>query len=313
MTDPLAEIVTLLQPGAPYSKLASASGAWRVRRTKVGQVYYTLMLAGRARLVVDDKPPVTLRAGDFCLVPAAWDFTMTSVDPPPPADLQSVPVRLADGSFRLGPADAPVAVQQLMGHCVFGSPDAALLVTLLPDMVVVRGESRLGVLARLVADEARADRPARNVVLARLLEVLLIEALRSGSEMTASPGLLRGLADDRLAAALRCMHAQPARNWTVAELAREAGLSRSALFARFHCEVGMPPIDYLMNWRITLAKNLLRAGRRSIAEVARCVGYGSASAFSVAFSRQVGQSPAQYMHGWEAQVVVDRDDQLLAI
>ena len=291
--DPLAEIVTLLQPSAPFSKLARASGAWRVRRSDVGQVFYALMLTGRARLDVDRKPPIILQAGDFVLVPAMQDFSVSSLDPPPPDDLTSTPVWQPDGTVRIGPAEAPAEVEQLVGHCTFGSPDAPLLVPLLPDLVVVRGESRLAILAKLVAEEARADRPARAVVLARLLEVLLIEALRSTAETGSFPSLLKGLADERLVVALRSLHADPARNWTVAELAREAGLSRSAFFDRFHRKLGMPPIDYLMNWRISLAKDFLRGGQ-SITDVARRVGYGSASAFSVAFSRQIGMPPAQF-------------------
>jgi len=293
MADPLAEIVTLLQPGAPFSKIARASGAWRVQRTEVGQVYYGLMISGSARLEVGGKPAIILRQGDFVLVPAIQDFTMSSLDPAPPAGLYSQPVMQAGGTARIGSPDAPVEVEQLIGYCRFGSPDATLLVALLPDIVVVRGESRLGILATLVAEEARASRPARDVVLARLLEVLLIEAFRSTGERTASPGVLRGMGDDRLVVALRCMHADPARAWTVAELAREAGLSRSTFFTRFQREVGRPPMDYLTDWRITLAKDLLRRGR-SLAEVAQRIGYGSTSAFSVAFSRQVGKPPARY-------------------
>lgn len=294
MTDPLAEIVTLLRPGAPFTKMASASGPWRVRRTDLAQAFYVLTIAGQASLQLDHKPPILLQADDFTLVPAATAFTMSSVDPPPPPGLLNLPIRLPDGTYRLGPPDAPPQVQQLLGHCVFSSPDAALLVPLLPDLVRVRGEDRLGVLARLVADEARALRPARDIVLQRLLEVLLIEALRAHADTNASPGLLRGLQDARLATALRAIHAAPARNWTIAELASAAGLSRSAFFSRFQREVGLPPFDYLLNWRMTLAKDWLRQGRASIAEIASRVGYASASAFSTAFSRRVGLPPAQY-------------------
>src|SRR5690606_5502229 len=119
-----------------------------------------------------------------------------------------------------------------VGHCTFAARDAGLLLTLLPDLVVIRGEARLAMLIRLVADEARATRPGREVVLERLLEVLLIEAFRASGGITAPPGLLRGLGDSHLSIALRALHEDPARPWTVAELARAAGLSRSALFTR---------------------------------------------------------------------------------
>lgn len=181
-----------------------------------------------------------------------------------------------------------------MGHCVFGSPDAALLTSLLPSVVHIRGEKRLATLVRLVGDECRELRPARDVILERLLEVLLIEALQLTAGTPASPGLLRGRGDARLAAAIRQMHANPGRSWTVAELAREAALSRSAFFERFALAVGVAPMEYLLSWRMALAKNLLRKREASVAEVARRVGYSSASTFSVAFNRLVGSPPAKY-------------------
>lgn len=295
MADPLSEMISLLRPQAPYSKLVEGAGAWRVRRTEVGQVYYCMLLAGRTCLEVDGKEPVALSAGDFVLVPEAYAFTMSSLDPPPPDGLQTQPLAGENGNFRLGSLEGSPEVQMLVGYCRFGSPDADLLVSLLPDVVVVRGESRLDDLARLVSGEARADRPARDVVLEHLLQVLLIEALRSTSEATGAASLLRGLADHRLAAALRCMHAAPERSWSVADLAREAGLSRSAFFTRFNRIVGLPPMEYLQTWRMALAKQYLRSGEGTVAEIAVKVGYGSGSAFSVAFSRQVGCPPAHFV------------------
>jgi transcriptional regulator GlxA family with amidase domain len=126
------------------------------------------------------------------------------------------------------------------------------------------------------------------------MEVLLIEALRSAAGTAASPGLLRGLADGRLAVAIRRMHESPTKPWTVAQLAKEAALSRSAFFARFSRAVGVAPIEYLLAWRMALAKNLLRRNEGGVAEVAERVGYSSASAFSVAFTRYVGLPPARY-------------------
>jgi AraC-like DNA-binding protein len=156
-------------------------------------------------------------------------------------------------------------VRVLVGHCVFGSPDATLLVSLLPQLIHIRGERRLATLVQLVGEESRGRRPARDVVLAHLLEILLIEALRSSSERVASPGLLRGLADERLSAAIRRMHETPATPWTVAQLAREAALSRSVFFGRFKGAIGVAPMEYLLSWRMALAKRLLRRHEVSVA------------------------------------------------
>jgi AraC-like DNA-binding protein len=134
-------------------------------------------------------------------------------------------------------------------------------------------------------------------VLTRLVELLLVEALRSTSGTDAPPGLLRGLADLRLAPAIRQMHAHPARPWTVAALAKTAALSRSAFFDRFTRTVGLPPMEYLLAWRMAVARDLLRRRDLALSEVATRLGYASASTFSTAFRRHVGQPPSRYASG----------------
>lgn len=163
-----------------------------------------------------------------------------------------------------------------------------------PALLVKRGVERLATLVRLVGEEASEQRSGRDLVLTRLVEVLLVEALRSTPGEGSPPGLLRGLADARLAPAMRQMHGQLARPWTVAQLAKTAALSRSAFFERFTRTVGLPPMEYLLGWRMAVARNLLRRHELGLAEVAGRVGYGSASAFSAAFSRHVGQAPSRY-------------------
>ena len=294
MVCPLAEVVMLLQPGAPFSKLVSGRGRWRVRRSDTGRVFYCVILDGASRLAVDGHDSLVLEKGDFALVPSAYDFTVSSLEPPPKG-VETVPVALPNGEFRCGARGGEPDVRMLIGHCVFGSADSALLVSLLPRVVHIRGEQRLGTLVQLVGEECRERRPARDVMLARLLEALLIEALRSTTGAAAPPGLLRGIADERLAVALRRMHESPTKAWTVAQLAREAALSRSTFFERFNRAVGVAPMEYLLGWRMALAKDLLRSREISVAEVAERVGYSSASTFSVAFSRHVGLPPTHYV------------------
>jgi AraC-like DNA-binding protein len=294
MADPLAEVVTLLQPKAPFSKAVSGAAIWRVRRTEAGQPFYCVILDGSCRLAVDGHEPIILQEGDFVLIPSAYAFIMSSLELAPSENTNLPPVLLPHGEVRHGNPSGPPDVRFLIGYCVFGSPDAALLVSLLPQLVHVRGERRLATIVQLVREESVEQRPARDVILARLLEVLLIEALRSTSGTVASPGLLRGLADERLAVAIRRMHESPTRRWTVAQLATEAALSRSVFFERFRRAVGVSPMEYLLLWRMAMAKNFLRRKVGGVAEVAERVGYGSASAFSVAFTRHVGLSPTRY-------------------
>jgi AraC-like DNA-binding protein len=298
MIDPLAEVVTLLQPTPTFSKVLSGAGRWRASRKEIGQPFYCVVLDGSLRLSVNGREPLVLQADDFVLVPEVFGFTVTSIDPPDDDDVTEgvngiAPTPLPDGSFRFGDASAAPEAQWLAGLCAFGSPDAALLVSLLPELVLVHGDRRLATLVKLVRDESRAQRPAREVVLARLLEVLFIEALRS-VHTGASPGLVRGLADVRLALAIREIHGSPEKPWTIAQLAKTAALSRSSFFDRFSRAVGVAPMEYLLSWRMAIAKNLLRRNEFSVATIAARVGYGSASAFSVAFARHVGVPPTQF-------------------
>lgn len=293
MIDPLAEVVTLLQPSGRFSKTVIGAGAWRIRRSDAGEPFYCVVLEGGCLVEVDGRKAIELRAGDFLLVPAVHDLSMSSLMPVP-RDVQTQPVALADGEFRIGNLHGPTDLRLLVGHCRFGSPDASLLVSLLPQSIHIRVDYRLTMLVKLVGEETRAQRPAREMVLERLLEVLLIEALRSTADTTVSPGLVRGLTDARLANALRAMHERPQHRWSVDELAREAALSRSAFFERFNRALGVAPMEYLLAWRMALAKDLLRRDDTTIAVVAERVGYSSASTFSVAFTRHVGVPPSQF-------------------
>lgn len=293
MSDPLAQIVALLQPDLSFSKYIEGVGAWRVRRAEQGRPFFCALLEGDIRLELPGQPLLTIRQSDFVLIPAAFDFASSSCDPAPPPDVDMIPTEIRPNVFRFGDSDATPQVRMLIGYCDFASSDASLLIALLPALIHVRGEKRLATLARLAAQEFRADRAARDEILARLMEVLFIETLRTAGQQSPT-GLLRGLGDERVASAIRRMHEHPAAGWTVSMLASGAAMSRSAFFDRFRRTVGQAPMDYLLQWRMVLAKDLLHRGRSSIAEVARQIGYGSASAFSVAFTRHVGMPPGRY-------------------
>jgi AraC-like DNA-binding protein len=295
MADPLTQVIELLRPRAVFSKGISGAGRWGVRYAAFGQPGFCVVLQGGCRLAVDGQEPVNLEQGDFVLLPATPAFSMTGFEPP--TIIHAIDPKVAPApaeEVRHGRADGPADVRLLGGFFSFESPDAALLVSLLPAMVHIRGAPRLSILVRLVSEEADAQGVGRDLVLARLVEVLLIEALRASQGKDTPPGLLRGLADARVAEALRRMHADPERTWTVAELAHETAMSRSAFFDRFTRTVGVRPMEYLMDWRMALAKDLLRGKTLALDEVARRVGYGSASTFSTAFSRHVGQPPGRY-------------------
>ena len=130
--------------------------------------------------------------------------------------------------------------------------------SLLPTLIHIRGVERLYILVRMIGDESIARRSSRDLVLTRLVEVLLIQALPSTPGEDTPPGLLRALADPRIAPAMPQMHGQIARSWTMAQLAKEAALLRSAFFDRCTRTVGIPPMEYLLPWRMAAAKDFLR-------------------------------------------------------
>jgi AraC-like DNA-binding protein len=292
MIDPIAEVVSLLKPAPSIAKQVTGAGRWLVERTELGSPFYCAIVEGECLMTISARPPMRLNAGDFVLVPEAFSFTMSSLQPPPRGSLARR-LETSPGVFRLGEPDAPAEIRAMVGHCTFGSDDKALLVSLLPEVLHIRGEGRLMSLVQMINDETGARRTAREIVLSNLLEVLFIEALRSTGVTAATPGLLRGMADPQLAPTLRRIHEDPAGSISVESLAQEAAMSRSTFYARFQREIGMTPMDYVTHWRMAIAKQMLRK-KVAMAEVAQAVGYGSSSAFSVAFRRHIGKPPGAY-------------------
>ena len=299
MTDPLAEILILLKPTGVRAKSISGAGAWGVRYPAFGHPSFCVVTEGTCRLQVDDGPALTLETGDFVFLPATPAFVIGAIGPVPsfePIDLPSDPADAASAvtSVHHGDTDRAPDVRMLGGYFLFDSPDTALLVKFLPAVIHVRGARRLSTLVRLLREETAQALPGRELILERLVEILLVEALRAAPGEGAPAGLLRGLADERLATSIQAMHREPARAWTVETLARTAALSRSAYFQRFTRAVGLPPMEYLLAWRMALAKDLLSGERIAVEQVAERIGYSSASTFSTAFARHVGQPPGGY-------------------
>ncbi|MCG7509180.1 AraC family transcriptional regulator [Mesorhizobium retamae] len=294
MIDPLSQVIGLLHPRAVFTKGISGAGRWGVRYADFGHPSFAIVIEGSCRLAVDGQKELVLEAGDFVLLPTTPGFTMSGFEPVTPQFIDPLLASAETGEVRHGRQDGPPDVRLLGGYFLFGNEDASLLVSLLPEQVHIRGMERLSVWVGLLIEEAAAAHSGRELVLSRLVEIVLVEALRCAQTPDAPAGLLRGLGDARLAQAIRKMHADPARPWTMAELAAQAALSRSAFFDRFTRNVGMPPMEYLLSWRMALAKDLLRRQEADIADVAERVGYGSASTFSTAFSRHVGQPPGRY-------------------
>jgi AraC-like DNA-binding protein len=300
--EPLADVITLLRARAVGTKIIHGAGRWAVRRSRTDFAGFGLVLIGECWLAVDGHKPVRLAKGDFLLMPANPGFTIAS-------DLACEVVSLnaqealacRAGEVRYGDPDREAEFKQLGGYFELDSLNRSLLGGLLPTIVHIQAsDPAAGRLKRTIdsiVEEALADRPGRDLVVDRLIEVLLVEALRFRTESLDAigrPGLLVGLADPLLARALRRLHSDVAHAWSVEELARAAGLSRSVFSERFSHKVGVPPMQYLMDWRMALAKAMLQRDAPPLDAVAAAIGYQSASAFSTAFRREVGSPPSHF-------------------
>lgn len=294
-SDPLGAIISLLRPQTVLSKIVSGAGKWSVRKPRYEDPAFCLMLDGSCFLDPDGVGPLALEEGDFVLLPVMPSFTLASDPGIRPAHVAFDPSH----ETRHGEQSGPATMRMLGGYFHFDRANAQLLVRLLPPVVHIRreetGAARVRGIVELIGEEADAHRPGRELILERLVEVLLLEALRfRAASAKQEQGLLAGLSDPGLARALREIHVDVARRWTVAELARTAGMSRAVFAERFARKVGMPPMQYLLEWRTAIAKDLLRRERPPLAEVAERVGYQSASAFSTAFTRLTGCSPSEF-------------------
>ena len=300
--EPLADVITLLRPRAVGTKLIHGAGRWAVRRSRVAYAGFGLVLAGECWLTVDGHETLRLATGDFVLMPASRAFTIASdlACEVVSIDAQRATECRASGG-RYGDPDLEPEFKQLGGYFELDSANRSLLGGLLPALVHIQAsDPAAGRLRRTIdsiVEEALADRPGRDLVVDRLIEVLLVEALRFRTDSVDAigrPGLLAGLADPLLARALRRLHSDVAHAWSVEELARAAGLSRSVFSERFSQKVGVPPMQYLMDWRMAVAKAMLERDAPPLETVAVAIGYQSASAFSTAFRREVGSPPSHF-------------------
>lgn len=292
--DPLTEIVALLRPHGAFSKPISGRGKWGVRYDAQGTPSFCIVLEGKSWFITDGDAPRLLERGDFLLLPFTPSFSLVSE-----LGAECTPGRPSRQGVRHGDPKRPPDFRSIGGTFQIESVNAGLLQLMLQKIHIRASEfdtSRLTRMIDLIMDEYAAQRPGRDTILQRLLEAMLVEALRwpaLGSE-SLPPGLVAGLRDARMAGTLRAMHSDVRHGWTVAELAKRAGMSRSAFSARFVATIGCAPMEYLSRWRMSLAQDALSRGGKSLDRLAEEIGYESASAFSTAFRRRSGCAPGAF-------------------
>lgn len=297
--DPFLDLIRLLRPQATLWGAIRARGCWGVSFRARHDVLFFRVDRGRCLLLRPDEGALDLAPRDFVVIRTTSPFTVASDPATAPVDSEKLVAATRSTEMHVGEGEGePVVVRG--GRFVFDTASEDLLIDLLPQLIhVVAGEAssdRTRALLAMNEAESLTPGPGSEFVIARLMELLLVELLR-GEALRAHPsqvGLLRGLTDPVTARALAAMHGDVARSWTAGQLARLCRCSRSAFNQRFTSVVGVAPMRYLRRWRIAVAKDELREGRRNVAEIARLVGFRSGGAFSTAFARAVGCSPSRF-------------------
>jgi AraC family transcriptional regulator, alkane utilization regulator len=270
-------------------------------------VSYHLITGGScwAQLADDPSSAIHLNAGELLVVPQGETHTMGSapdLSPVPSASLLASQLETTPGEvMKLSYGGGGTPTRIVCGFLACDETGSNPLLSALPQIfkIDMRNDPRSAWLEsslEFAAAEAAEWRAGSATILARLSELLFVEAVRRCVDALPEDrkGWLAGVRDRFVGRALSMLHAQPAHSWTVDELARKVGLSRSALALRFTDLLGQPPMQYLARWRLQIAAQELSTGSKSLAAVAAQVGYDSEAAFNRAFKREFGMPPA----GW---------------
>ena len=297
--DLLSEVLRELRLDSATYRSLLLRGEWRLRFEGPLRGVH-VVVAGNPHLELDDGTALDLGPGDLVVLPRADAHTMSSA-----ADVRRPPYSSRELADRSPEVEAVFGEEgeetRIVCGVFFFADDDHPAVAGFPPCIRVPADAQSapwlrGLTEALVA-EAIERGPGSDVVMARLSDALVTRALRYHLETADDPGWLHGLRDPAISRALTALHLDLGRPWTVAGLAREAGLSRTAFAARFSGLVGRSPMDYAYGCRMRRAAALLRGERLTVAAIATQVGYGSESALSAAFVRYTGTTPGAYRRG----------------
>ena len=288
MMDALSQILRRLRLRAEILAHVTYCGHWAVDTSGQRMASFHLVQRGNCWLHVKGSAPQLLTPGDFVLFPHDSPHIVSS-DPDIPDDVV-VNQPQADSE---GPA-----TQMLCGYFKFQSRAVWPLLDGLPAVVVIDLASSMALgdtqrLLQLIIQELAAERPGSSEVVDKLAYVLFVHVLRSEMQRGTSGGLLAALNDGKVGQALNLIHTDPGAGWSVENLARKVGMSRSAFAERFRELVGESPMRYLTAWRMQQAVDMLTGGEMSVVAVAEACGYQSEVAFRKAFRSVVGMTPGE--------------------
>lgn len=291
-TDVLTQQLEALRlRGSVYCR-SSLGSPWQLRFEAHEVAVFHIVERGTALLEWPDGRSLRLETGDFVLLTRGAAHMLSDPRGTHGARVPRIVMRETDlCRSEAWCAGAPDAVL-LCGTFALDATAQHALLGLLPDVLHVHAAPWLDNLSALMALEVERNAPGLQSVIRRLAEVLFVQVVRQVLESDAlTVGWLAGLREPRVSRALQAMHGAPERHWTVAQLARVAGQSRSAFSAQFKHVVGQAPLAYLTQWRIAVATRLLETERTSMLAVAQRSGYDSEVAFHRAYKRVTGRTP----------------------
>jgi AraC-like DNA-binding protein len=296
--DPIAAAIGLLRPRTVVEAGLYAAGPWALRFDPFPHVKLGVVARGACWLALQGHEPVRLREGDFFLLGNPPTYLLATDLTAGPRAAASLWGGSSGHAVRIGP-ESEEDTYLCGGHFTFDAENATMLTDVLPPIVHVRAADPRGKLlahlSELLVTELQHSAVGGALVKTHLAQVIFVHMLRAHAEQTGRPaGWLGALSNDGIGAALRALHADVAHRWTLKELAGISRMSRSAFAAAFKSQVGTAPLEYLIQWRMSLARDALRRDTRSISELAAATGYESESAFSTAFRRVVGASPKHF-------------------
>lgn len=298
-SDPLSDVLDLADARCVLTGTLLAGGEWSRRFKRSDAVKFLAVVRGSCWLKTEDDSaaPARFEAGDVVITNGAPPIILASTSERL-ANATCVPLeRDAEGNLRIGEG---ADFMMIGGLLEVDERRCGFLRESLPPLIHVSGQrkeaAKLRWLLTELAEEMLRNRAGSATAITHLAKLLFVEALRLHIEESKSEqvGWLTALDDRRISIALRSVHADPSHPWTLEELAKLSGMSRTSFAVRFGDVVGMPPLTYVLNWRIRLAERELSETDHSVADIAWSVGYGSESAFSNAFSRATGLSPGRF-------------------
>jgi AraC-like DNA-binding protein len=297
--DPLTQLIKLLRPHGLRWKRLHATGDWALQFRGHDGMSFCMVGKGMCEIQLEGQQQEHLGEGDLVLLVAPPRWVLMKGPDAQLEDFERVYAGVDGNTAFIGQTDSGPVTQLLGGEISFEPGNSKLLRDVLPAMLRIPSleshSGRLQTLLEWIGNEAVSNRPGRDLILERLLEVMLVEALRlNPHDASITHGVLAAMADPQLATALHVMHAQFQRNWTVRQLASVSGMSRSVFAERFARVSGLTPIDYLLHLRMAIAKDMLLFTGKRPSEVAFLCGYNSIASFSTAFRRIVGSSPGAY-------------------